>query len=160
MIIHPNRTVQRRTLLLIKALLTVVKTSPEALADPDNIRFFSFYKDNETLEDVQLKINGWPNLNSESYRLLHFYALDSELLHRAFLPRPYYDISLILMQHMGIKYRKAQDDPWFSAHRPIDKFGNDTTLRPEDTAFYLADYFLNIVTCDEQYRFCSSITQQ
>lgn len=138
-----------------------MKTSPEALVDPDNIRFFSFYKNNETLEDVQLKINGWPNRNSESYKLSHFYLpLPPKLLHPAFLPALYYDISLILMQHMGISYREPQDDPWFTVHIPIDELGNVTTLGPEHTAFYVADYFLNLITCDEQFRFCSSITKQ
>jgi len=145
--------------VLIKALLTI-ETSPEALVDPVDMRYFSFYKDNETHEDVDMLINGWPNRNSESYKLLHFYIPFGELLDPAFLPTPYTDISLILMQHMGILYREAQDDPWFSVHRPIDKFGNDTTLTPEATAYYVADYFLNIISCNEQYRFCSSSTQQ
>jgi len=147
-------------LMLMKDLLTFVETSPEALVDPANVRYYSFYKDNKTLEYAELKFNGQQSIYSESYRVVHFYIPFPELLHPALLPKPHHDTSLILMQHLGIIYRDILDDPWFSAHRPIDKFGNDTTLTPDATAFYLADYFLNTISCDEQYRICSSITQK
>jgi hypothetical protein len=151
----------RCTSVSIEALLTIVKTSPKAFSDLTYPRIYSFYKNNETLEDEETEISGWANANSDSYRLLQYYIpFGPRMLNPAFLPTTSNDVSVLLMQHLGIIYREAQDDVWFSANRPIDRHGNDTSLRPEDTEFYKADYFLNIIACNEQYRFCSSITQE
>ncbi|KAH8674355.1 hypothetical protein BGZ60DRAFT_429373 [Tricladium varicosporioides] len=146
-------------LVLLKALLTVMETSPAALADTSNdTRVYSFYKMNSTAEEFPIR--GIQNELSNSYKLISFYLpFEPGELHPAFLPKPHNDISLILMQNLGIKYLQPQDDLWFSAHGHFE-FNNSTSLISDSPILYRTDHFLNLITCEEQYRFCSSITHQ
>lgn len=65
------------------------------------------------------------------------------------------DVTVILLQGMGIKFIKPQDDIWFSAHEELQY----NIPMPEGFHRYRMDAFLNMITCNEQFRFCSDITK-
>lgn len=65
------------------------------------------------------------------------------------------DVSIILLQGWGIKFLKPQDDLWFSAHQELEY----NIPMPEGFHRYRMDAFLNMIACNEQFRFCSDITK-
>lgn len=69
------------------------------------------------------------------------------------------EVSIFILQGLGIVFVEEHDDYWFSAHAEVE-YDNSTGVVPEGYRRYRMDAFLNMISCTEQYRFCSSITDQ
>ncbi|KAH7333114.1 hypothetical protein BKA65DRAFT_479680 [Rhexocercosporidium sp. MPI-PUGE-AT-0058] len=126
-----------------------------------NTRFYSVSdkSDDDTGENETLPFNN-ANSMSYNYRLLSAY-LPYQL--EKFPPALQVEennneLSIFYMQDMGILFIEPEKDPWFSANI-ANEFPQLT--KPGDPVFtrYSADRWLNIVLCHEQYRFCSTITE-
>ncbi|KAH9212741.1 hypothetical protein DL95DRAFT_303675 [Leptodontidium sp. 2 PMI_412] len=124
----------------------------------NNTRVYSFFKDVDTGENETIPFNN-ANLMSYNYRLLStFLPYQPENFPPALeLEENNNEVSIFYMQDMGILFIEPEKDPWFSANI-VNEFPQLT--KPGDPVFtrYSADRWLNVVLCHEQYRFCSTIT--
>ena len=63
-------------------------------------------------------------------------------------------LSIITLSAPEMWFGKPVDDPWFSAHHPTVDDANTTAER---TRYYM-DHFVNVLACDEQIKYCSTLT--
>jgi hypothetical protein len=68
-----------------------------------------------------------------------------------------HSVSLILLRSNGIEYPQTFDDPWFSVHTPL-YYDNSSGTVPTGWVRYQTDNFLNILSCQESTRFCSTLS--
>lgn len=92
--------------------------------------------------------------NLLAYRLPYKPANISELL------RPETDdhsVSVMLLRSNGVHYTQTFDDAWFSVRTPR-YYDNSSGTVPTGYVRYQADNFLNIISCKESLRFCSTLS--
>ncbi|KAH6666348.1 hypothetical protein B0J14DRAFT_201246 [Halenospora varia] len=122
---------------------------------------YSFWKEKETGKNVTLVFRS-NNQFSDDYKLVSFFLIyDPEDIALPIRPKTFTsnEVTIILLQGLGVSFLEEQDDPWFSVHTPIE-YNNDTGNIPPNYIRYRMDNFLNVISCMEQYRFCSSITSR
>lgn len=124
-------------------------------------QFYSFYNDEENGLEFEFPFS-WGNQYSKDYRLWAMWLLwEPQFIAPAIRPKSTTsnEFSILLLQGLGIKFVEKNEDLWFRANREI-AYDNSTGIIPSDWHRYQMDAFLSMVTCTEQYRLCSSITDQ
>ncbi|KAH8649509.1 hypothetical protein BGZ60DRAFT_509214 [Tricladium varicosporioides] len=69
------------------------------------------------------------------------------------------DLSLVIMNGMGVQFLQTYDDPWFSIHQPLS-YISGSEAEKIGPALFGVDYILNILACDEQVQLCSAFSNQ
>lgn len=120
-------------------------------------RGYTFYTLAKTGEPFEL-VFSLRNQFSEDYKLmsLYFPFLTKEELVPLLRPNTTTEpeITVILLQGKGIKFLNKTNDPWFTAHQEVEY----NIPMPAGWHRYSMDAFVAMITCTEQYRFCSTIT--
>ncbi|KAH6662277.1 hypothetical protein B0J14DRAFT_707742 [Halenospora varia] len=148
-----------------KSAVTLVSSNNQHESDFDPEDDFSgtagytLYKDIKTGKNFEIFFS-LRNQFSEDYKLMSFwlpFVAPPEIV-PAIRPNTTtgHEIDVIMLQGWGIKFVNKQDDIWFSAHQELEY----TIPMKEGWHRYRMDAFVNMITCTEKFRFCSSITGQ
>lgn len=158
-------SLQRRTTCAVvdaKRFRTQIRTKDDLpyLTENEAIVYYSFTIDSKTKRnDSWLFRSDGFNMNYELSAL--FLANKPEDLSSPLRPKAQElaGVSLILLRGDGIHFLEQQDDPFFSVHTEVI-FTNGTGNMPRGQILYEMDNFLNIIACEEKFRFCSSTTEK
>lgn len=124
-------------------------------------RAYSFFTSEDTGLDADL-VFSLRNQFSEDYKLMSMWLIwDPKYIAPTIRPNSptSHEVSLFLLQGLGIKFVEKQDAFWFVANTEIE-YDNATGTIPQGWRRYQMDAFLNVISCTEQFRFCSLITSQ
>ncbi|KAH8659284.1 hypothetical protein BGZ60DRAFT_121531 [Tricladium varicosporioides] len=154
-------SIQRRsTCAVLDADIFRIRQASSPNASLDYLKY-SFWKEKETGKNAELIFKS-NNQFSDDYKLVSFFLVyNPEDIALPIRPKTFTsnEVTIILLQGLGVSFLQQQDDPWFSVHTRIE-YNNDTGTIQPNYVRYRMDNFLNVISCMEQFRFCSSITSR